>query len=142
MGVVGGRGLTHVYKMDGFGTLQVEFTSPSGSSSTHSIYCKLHRVRQSSDLTPNDRTLFTLGWPPYCDKNTIDELFSRVGRVEETYLQSSPGPVNAKTDNDTSKRPVGFQVLDLLLDNLYISMHACTEYRDIGFSVAFVDMKR
>ena len=97
--------------MDDFSTLRVELTTANGASSTHTVYCKLHQVRQNSELTPNGRTLFTLGWPPYCDKTVIEELFSRVGRVTETYLQSSPGPVSVKTTDDPPNRPVGFQVI-------------------------------
>ena len=99
--------------MDEFERLRVAFCSPSGASSTHTIYCKTHRVRMNSDLTPNDRTLFTLGWPPYCSKSTIKELFSRAGHVTEVFLQASPGAVdnNRTTPSLSQGQPPGFQVI-------------------------------
>ena len=92
--------------MDGFRSLRACFTSAGGNSSTHTIYCKLHSVRQSSDTTPNDKTLFTLGWPSYCTTEAIQELFSRAGHVTAVYLQSLPGSV--KEDNVSVVH--GFQV--------------------------------
>ena len=68
--------------------LKIKFSTSRGSSSLHTIYCKRHSVRQPSLKVPNDRTLFTTGWPPYCTKDPIRELFSRLaGQVEEVYLQ-------------------------------------------------------
>ena len=103
--------------MDEFECLRVAFCSPTGASSTHTIYCKAHRVRVNSDLTPNDRTLFTLGWPPYCNKTTIKELFSRAGHVTEVFLQAGPGAVqveNSRTLASLSQgQPQGFQVIKL-----------------------------
>ena len=99
--------------MDGFSTLRVQFTSPLGAiNSTHSIYCKVHRVRHSSNLTPNDRTLFTVGWPPYCTKRVVEELFSRAGHVIDCFLQPNAGVVveeNAKVDRPNL--PGRFQVM-------------------------------
>lgn len=75
--------------------LTVNFSCSSGSSSQHTIYCKRHNVRQPSNLTPNNRTLFTTGWPPYCSINEIKELFSRaVGQIEDVFLQESTGSVD------------------------------------------------
>ena len=102
--------------MDGFSSLRVQFTSTTGeASSTHYIYCKLHRVRENSEITPNDKTLFTLGWPPYCTKLAITELFSRAGQVVDTYLQASPGGVDVRGPSHTSSElhPSGFQVSEL-----------------------------
>ena len=110
--------------MEGFECLRVAFCSPSGTSSTHTIYCKTHRVRVNSDLTPNDRTLFTLGWPPYCTKATIKELFSRAGHVTKVFLQASPGAVeNSRTTPSLSQgQPPGFQVI---MELWHLWEHTC-----------------
>ncbi len=102
-----------ILTMDEFDRLRVAFCSPTGASSTHTIYCKTHRVRVNSNHTPNDRTLFTLGWPPYCSKVAIKELFSRAGHVSEVFLQASPGAVeNSKINASLSQgQPRGFQVI-------------------------------
>ncbi len=72
------------------------FSSAGGQSSTHTIYCKQHAVRQNSEVTPNLKTLFTLGWPPYCSPETVEALFSRVGTVKKVFLQENPGSVETK----------------------------------------------
>lgn len=96
--------------MEQYRTLRVEFGCPGGAAATHSIYCKIHHVRQNSDITPNGRTLFTIGWPPYANKESIKELYSRVGQVENAYLQSNPGAVDVCTKADQSAHKRGFQV--------------------------------
>lgn len=96
-----------------FAPLRVSFCSHSGVNSTHTVHYKTHRVRVNSELTPNDRTLFSLGWPPYCSKSAIKELFSRAGHVAEVYLQTSPGAVEDNERNDAllQGQPKGFQVM-------------------------------
>jgi hypothetical protein len=66
--------------------LLVQFISPAGNTSQHTIYCKRHSVRQPSKHIPNDKTLFTTSWPPYCGKEEIKEIFSRIGKVDDVYL--------------------------------------------------------
>lgn len=44
--------------------------------------------------TPEHRTLFSLGWPPYCSSSEVEAVFSRVGYVTSTYMQNSAGPIN------------------------------------------------
>ena len=95
-------------KMEEFARLQVRFSITGGTSSVHTVYCKRHSVRQSAALTPNDLTLFTLGWPPYCTSTCVQELFSRVGDVRRIYLQPRPGP--AKEEQGRGFR-VGYIVL-------------------------------
>ena len=100
-------------QMDEFECFRVAFCSPTGASSTHTIYCKTHRVRVNSDLTPNDRTLFTLGWPPYCGISAIKELFSRAGHVTKVFLQANPGAVQNPSRTNAllpQEQPQGFQV--------------------------------
>lgn len=80
--------------MEEYSRLLVAFSSSGEQSSTHSIYCKAHVVRQNSKVTPNLRTLFSLGWPPYCYPEDVESLFSRVGDVEKVYLQENPGSVD------------------------------------------------
>jgi len=77
--------------MEDFTALPVCFQSSSGSTSTHTIYCKEHSVKKSSELTPNGRTLFTVGWPPYAIKSCVMEVFSHAGHVQEVILQSKGG---------------------------------------------------
>ena len=87
--------------------LPVAFSSaetPGGADPVHRIFCKKHTVRQSSQATPNERTLFTLGWPPYTTRQGLEELFSRAGHVTAVYLQSSPGPVDTQQQTDTEKQ--------------------------------------
>lgn len=99
--------------MEGFQCLLLVFSSNSGKSSKskHTIYCKKHVVRQSAQATPNRRTLFTLGWPPYSKDEAIEELFSRAGHVTAVYLQASPGPVDLSRDaEDRGSFKVGYVV--------------------------------
>lgn len=96
--------------MEDFQVLSVIFSTEKTSgdaSPLHRLFCKKHAVRQNSQLTPNDRTLFTLGWPPYTTTQAVEELFSRAGHVTSVYLQSSPGPVDPKNSNSDAK---GFKV--------------------------------
>ena len=78
--------------------LTVIFTSPEGNSSQHTIYCKRHWLRQPSANIPNGRTLFTTSWPPYCGKEEIKEIFTRVGQVEEVHIQEEGenGPLTGR----------------------------------------------
>ena len=85
--------------MDGFQELLVMFKSPGRiHTSRHTIFCKKHTVRINSNLTPNNKTLFTLGWPPYCSKEAIEDLFSRAGHVNSVYLCMNPGQVEKSED--------------------------------------------
>lgn len=79
--------------MEGFSALSVVFTSLGGHCSTHTIYCKAHSLKKTSERTPNGRTLFTLGWPPYVHKHCLEELFSRAGHVTDVVVQLRGGPV-------------------------------------------------
>ncbi len=111
--MVKGRVYYDYKSMDGFRRLLVAFSSSSSSlpssslRSTHTIYCKKHEVRKDSTLTPNNKTIFSLGWPPYCNKEDIANLFSRVGHVVNVYLLSSPGTVDEYTCRSDSQ---GFKV--------------------------------
>ena len=98
--------------MEDFHRLLVSFTSSGrGHSSKHTIYCKKHDVRQSSTITPNLYTLFSLGWPPYCNPGHIEAIFSRVGHVKAVHLKVDPGPVDVPSDwPDVSKFRVGYIV--------------------------------
>ena len=89
-----------------YSTLRVCFSSPEGTSSIHTIFCKRHSARQSSEQTPTESTLFTLGWPPYCDKDNVSELFSRAGHVCAVYLQSAAGPVRKEDHSSFQSGPV------------------------------------
>lgn len=62
-------------------------------SSTHTIFLKQHSVRKDSSLVPSGKTLISLGWPPYCSKESIAELFSRAGQVVSVYIRDQPGSV-------------------------------------------------
>ena len=61
--------------------------------SVHEIFYKKHLVREECPLTPSTRTLFTLGWPPFTNKEEIKELYSSFGEVEEVYLKLQPGVI-------------------------------------------------
>jgi len=89
--------------MDGYSLLRVSFSSNAGHSSAHTIYCKKHSVRQDSDVTPNLKTLFSLGWPPYCCPGDVESLFSRVGNVEKVFLSENPGSVDTKVVGTKAK---------------------------------------
>ena len=80
--------------MEEFSRLKVAFAPDRGSRCVHTVYCKPHAVRKDSLVTPSNRTLFSVGWPPYTNKEQIVELFSRVGHVSAVYLQGEPGPIN------------------------------------------------
>ena len=82
--------------MEAYSRLHVSFSSKASHSSVHTIYCKKHSVRQNSDVTPNLRTLFSLGWPPYCCPGDVESIFSRVGSIEKVFLMANPGSVDTK----------------------------------------------
>ena len=105
------RFLPNLIHMDGLKQLLVSFSSPGDHTSTHTIYCKRHSVSRVSEITPNNRTLFTLGWPPYCDEECIRDFFSRVGHVTDVYLQTNPGTVEDKDNNSMkSHQYLGFKI--------------------------------
>ena len=73
--------------MEDFTPMRVSFRSAGGASSARVLYCKRHSVRLESPLTPNGRTLFTVGWPAYCSDEDAAQLFSRAGQVTGVFLQ-------------------------------------------------------
>lgn len=88
----------------------MRFTLPGGgASSDHTIYCQRHVVRQKQEQLPSGFTLFSLGWPPYCSTQCLEELFSRAGQVQGAYLQPHPGPVG-KSDKPAGGFLVGYVV--------------------------------
>lgn len=100
--------------MNEFQQLSVAFSiSERGIHSKHRIFCKKHSVRQNSQVTPNDKTLFTLGWPPYATEEAIKEMFSRAGHVTAVYFRASPGPVTSSNINGVSGFKVGYVVFSM-----------------------------
>lgn len=89
--------------------LRVRFVSGE-ESSVHTIYCKQHSVRHSSSLVPNGRTLFSLGWPPYCSREAIAELFSRAGQVIGVFLLDQPGLVEEESVTTSGRFHVAYIV--------------------------------
>lgn len=83
--------------MDDYTRLIVTFSTSAGHLSSHTIYCKKHTVRQNSDVTPNLRTMFSLGWPPYCSSEDVESVFSRAGGVENVFLSESAGSVDSSS---------------------------------------------
>ena len=74
--------------------LRVRFLQGAAAvSSTHTIFLKQHSVRKDSSFVPSGKTLISLGWPPYCSKESIAELFSRAGQVVSVYIRDQPGSV-------------------------------------------------
>ena len=43
------------------------------------------------EATPPGLTLFSVGWPPYCEAGDVEELFSRAGTVTSAIFQERPG---------------------------------------------------
>ena len=80
--------------------------------SVHTIFCKVHVIRQENGKAPNHRTLFTLGWPPYCSDGYIKELFSQAGEVELVQLQDKIG-----FDEETIAADSGFRVAYIVFDS-------------------------
>ena len=74
-----------------FTPIKINFKSDNNVTSVHTIFCKVHVIRQESSKAPNHRTLFTLGWPPYCSDECIKKLFSTAGEVELVQLQDKVG---------------------------------------------------
>lgn len=90
--------------------MRVQFMREEASA-VHTIYMKKHSLRQSTALLPNDKTLFTIGWPPYCSKEAIAELFSRVGQVTNVYLRDQSGLPEGEEETALSGRfHVGYVV--------------------------------
>lgn len=69
-------------------------------------------IRQEHPKAPNHRTLFTLGWPAYCDSECVKDLFSRAGEVEFVQLQTKVG-----FDEDAEIAQAGFKVAYIVFDN-------------------------
>ncbi len=95
--------------MEEFSAFSVKFTSP-GSHCSHNIFYKAHSLKKTSERTPNGRTLFTLGWPPFVRKHCIEKIFARVGHVTDVILQLRGGSVEA---NNCITR--GFKVSNVVL---------------------------
>jgi len=70
-------------------------------------------IRQEHSKAPNHRTLFTLGWPAYCDDDCIKNLFSRVGEVEFVQLQNKVG-----FDEYAEVPETGFKVAYVVFDSV------------------------
>ena len=98
--------------MNDFERLPVCFTSRGGAQSTHTIFCKRHAVRQTSEKTPNGLTLFTLGWPPYCLSGMVQDIFSRVGQVSAVYMCDRPGHFEGGDGDSCQTGPVGYVVFN------------------------------
>lgn len=96
--------------MEGFSCLGARFSTAGDSSTVHTIYCRPHHVRQNSAVTPNGRTLFTLGWPPYASADDVREMFATVGHVSHVYLQCQPGPVEKEEAKDVKGFQTGYVV--------------------------------
>ena len=101
---------TYHGKMNGFARLPVCFTSSRGVQSTHTIFCKRHAVRQTSEKTPNGLTLFTLGWPPYVNSEMVQDIFSRVGQVRVVYMCDRPGHLEGDEGSASRRGAVGYVV--------------------------------
>lgn len=69
-------------------------------------------IRQENSKAPNHRTLFTLGWPPYCSDGCIKELFSQAGEVEFVQLQDKIG-----FDEEAVATNSGFKVAYIVFDS-------------------------
>jgi len=131
--------------MDGFELLPVVFSpkddGSSGVKSIHSVFCKKHHVRQSSETTPNGRTLFTLGWPPYTTSETVEELFSRAGHVSSVYLQEVPGPVDLSRNVDPKVFKVGYVVFATESD-ADAALHLCHAQTSISCITPTVGLRK
>ena len=98
--------------IDGFTPIKVKFEAASSACSVHTIFCKVHVIRQEHSKVPNHRTLFTLGWPPYCSELCIRELFSQAGEVSFVQLQDKVG-----FDEDLGTTESGFKVAYIVFDS-------------------------
>ncbi|XP_065916650.1 ribosomal RNA-processing protein 7 homolog A-like [Dysidea avara] len=96
----------------GFTPIKVKFETVNSVRSVHTIFCKVHVIRQEHSKVPNHRTLFTLGWPAYCDSDCIKNLFSRAGEVEFVQLQNKVG-----FDEDAEVPATGFKVAYVVFDS-------------------------
>jgi len=104
--------IRHTGAYSGFTPIKVKFETVNGVSSVHSIFCKVHVIRQEHTKAPNYRTLFTLGWPAYCDSDCIKNLFSCAGEVEFVQLQNKVG-----FDEDAEVPETGFKVAYVVFDS-------------------------
>lgn len=102
--------------------------APSGRTSFHAIYCKKHALRKNSSKTPNDRTLFTIGWPPYCTENDIEQFFYTQMEltVENVYLRKSPGNIEEMNEEgaNSERHDFGYIVFKTI-DDLKNVLTAC-----------------
>ena len=133
--------------------LSIKFVSSKGLSSKHVIYCKKHALRKNSTKTPNDRTLFSIGWPPYCAEGDIKDLFSRTSEVEDVFLRNTPGNVE-ETEADKvivssfRRRDFGYIVfktvkgLDQVLRMCKSNMTVSCPIKNTGVSVLYREYKR
>lgn len=79
-------------------------------------------IRHENPKAPNHRTLFTLGWPPYCNGECIKKLFSQAGGVELVQLQDKLG-----FDEDAVAIDSGFKIAYIVFDSNETADNALTK---------------
>lgn len=72
------------------------------STSAHELFIKEHSSRQQSTEKPAGRTLFVLNLPPYATKESIKNVFSKAGNVENVIFQNSSNASNSTCSKDES----------------------------------------
>lgn len=93
----------------------------SSSSSSHQIYFKEHSVRNQDETKPPGRTLFVLNIPPYVTEDSLKEVFSVAGKIQNISLQSSTNAEENKSNNGFKLGYIVFKKRDDLLKALKLN---------------------
>ncbi|KAK3090845.1 hypothetical protein FSP39_015129, partial [Pinctada imbricata] len=68
--------------------LQTRFDD--GSQAGHNLYVKEHRVKDTDESKPRDKTLMIVNVPPYCNEECMKRIFSHCGKVMHVYFHDKP----------------------------------------------------
>lgn len=75
-------------KIDGFTVIPVKLYEKI--ESCHYLYCRLHNARTFDNHTPQGRTLFVVGVPPYCSEDSLKLIFATCGTIDRVILSDKP----------------------------------------------------
>ncbi|OQV12838.1 hypothetical protein BV898_12968 [Hypsibius exemplaris] len=84
------------------------------STAVRQFFVKVHRSSERIPQRPDDRTLIVLNVPPYCDEQSLDNLFSRFGHVEAVQLQKKSTDLPVTPSTSEFFRPVEQQPIKVV----------------------------
>lgn len=88
---------------NGYTVLSLKFNE--NATDTY-IFLKKHNVRDQSDATPKDRTLFIQGLPPYATKDLLKPVFEKFGKIHKIFLHAK---LNTKLEDKETEESKFFR---------------------------------